>query len=109
MRENFAASRKRCPIFTAVASRWRALDTLTSICVLFRGKPGGRILGNLRRVYECTDRIMPQAQENGSYRKQDVLEAHDWMLPDAADSSESIVALLDSFCAHRTTAIADEI
>ena len=38
----------------------------------------------------------------GSYRSEDMVEALEWMLPDAADSSESIVVTLDWYAGHRT-------
>ena len=43
-----------------------------------------------------------QVQENGSYRASDCAAALEWILPDAADSSESLVVLLDWFSAHRS-------
>jgi len=47
-----------------------------------------------------------QVQENGSYRSSDVVEALAWMLPDAADSSESVVVLLDWYSGHLTEEVA---
>ena len=38
--------------------------------------------------------------ENGSYRSADMVEALDRMLPDAKDSSESIVVMLDGYPGH---------
>ena len=43
-----------------------------------------------------------QVQENGSYRANDCAAALQWILPDAVDSSESMVVLLDWFSAHRS-------
>ena len=45
-------------------------------------------------------------QENGSYRTLDMVEALEWCLPDAADSTESIIVLLDWFSAHRSDEVA---
>ena len=50
---------------------------------------------------------MLQVQENGSYRSGDMVEALEWILPDAADSSESIIVLLDWFSAHRSEEVAE--
>ena len=43
-----------------------------------------------------------QTQVQGSYRSEDMVEALDWMLPQAASSDESIVVLLDRFSGHLT-------
>ena len=48
-----------------------------------------------------------QVQEQGSYRSEDVVEALDWMLPNAANSTESIVLLLDWYQGHLTEEVAE--
>ena len=50
-----------------------------------------------------------QCQDCGSYRSDDVVEALDWMLPNATKSSESVVVLLDWFAGHLTDAVAEKI
>ena len=95
VRENFAASRERYTILTSVCSWWRSLDPPPPVCILFRGQPGGRILPRLSANFDCPPWMKLQVQENGSYRARDCVDALKWILPDAADSSESIVVLLD--------------
>ena len=107
VRENFAASRERYTIMTTVASWWSSIGPPPNLFVLFRGKPGGRILPNLANTYNVPDWLMLQVQENGSYRSGDMVEALEWILPDAADSSESIIVLLDWFSAHRSEEVAE--
>ena len=46
-------------------------------------------------------------QENGSYRSEDVVEVLDWMLPSAANSTESIVLLLDWYQGPLTEEVAE--
>ena len=101
MRENFAASRERYTILTSVWSRLPANST-PHVAVLFRGKPGGRIITGIHNNFVCPPWMRIQVQENGSYRCEDCVEALEWMLPDAADPRESIVVMLDWFSAHRT-------
>ena len=103
VRENFNASRERYTILTSVCSWWRTLDPPPPVCILFRGQPGGRIVANTKAKFDCPPWMMLQVQENGSYRSGDCVEALDWMLPGANDSSESIVVMLDWFSAHRST------
>ena len=95
VRENFAASRERYATLTSVWSGLPANHT-PQVAVLFKGKPGGRILRDIHNNFDCPNWMHLQVQENGSYRCEDCVEAFDWMLPEAADSSESIVVLLDS-------------
>ena len=77
------------------------------VCILFRGQPGGRIVANTKAKFDCPPWMMLQVQENGSYRSGDCVEALDWMLPDAHESSESVVVMLDWFSAHRTDEVAE--
>ena len=46
--------------------------------------------------------MLVQVQENGSYRSSDMVEALDWILPEAASSKESIIVILDWYSGHRT-------
>ena len=48
-----------------------------------------------------------QVQEHGSYRSEDMVKALDWMLPDASDSNESIIVLLDWYSGHLTEEVAE--
>ena len=48
-----------------------------------------------------------QVQENGSYRSEDVVEALDRMLPNAAHSQESIIVMLDWYSGHLTEEVAE--
>ena len=102
VRENFAASRERYTILTSVMSWLPAPSQPPPVCVLFRGKQGGRILDGVHRNFACPAWMKIQVQENGSYRAADCVEAIEWILPDAQDSSESVVVLLDWFSAHRS-------
>ena len=101
VRENHNATRERYTIFTSVCSWWRTYEPPPPVCVLFRGQPGGRILDNCRANFDCPPWMMLQVQENGSYRAGDCVASLEWILPDAADSSQSIIVLLDWFSAHR--------
>ena len=108
VRENFAATRERYTILTGVPS-WghEDQDIPPKLCVLFKGKPGGRILRALEKEFAAPDWLRIQVQENGSYRSEDVVEALDFMLPDAKSPSESIVVLLDWYSGHRTDEVAE--
>ena len=48
-----------------------------------------------------------QTQVEGSYRSEDMVEALDWMLPQARSQEESIIVLLDWFSGHLTDEVAD--
>ena len=50
-----------------------------------------------------------QTQEEGSYRTEDMVDALNWMLPEAHSKEESIVVLLDWFSGHLTEEVADAI
>ena len=110
VRENFAKTRERYTIFTAVPS-WGHEDPLLppKVAVLFKGKRGGRILNGIEGSGVRPDWMMVQVQENGSYRSQDVMDALDWMLPDANNSTESIVIILDWYSGHRTQEVKELI
>ena len=64
----------------------------------------GRRRWQIRRELEKYPGLRPwtkiQTQVNGSYRSADMVEALDRMLPDAKDSSESIVVMLDGYPGH---------
>jgi hypothetical protein len=77
------------------------------VAVLFKGKPGGRILNDLTANYDLPEWMRVQIQENGSYRSGDVVEALEWILPDASVTGESLVVLLDWFSGHLTEEVAD--
>ncbi len=70
--------------------------------MLFKAQPGGTILNELRKSAVLKPWMHVQTQDHGSYKSCDVVEALDWMLPWAADSSESIIVLLDWYSGHLT-------
>ena len=71
------------------------------VFVLFKGKPGGRIINDLRARLDIPEWMHLQVQECGSYREEDVIEALRVILPVAGNTRESMVVLLDWFSAHR--------
>ena len=107
VRENFNATRQRYTILTSVPS-WGHDDSNVppKVALLFKGKPGGGIQGQFDRSLLINEWTKVQVQENGSYRSPDVVEALDWMLPAANDSSESIIVMLDWFSGHLTEEVA---
>ena len=108
VREDFNQTRERYSILTSVPS-WGHdnPDVPPKIAVLFKAKPGGQVIGQLRNSPVLKEWTKVQVQENGSYRSEDVVEALDWMLPVAADSTESIIVLLDWFSGHLTEEVAE--
>ena len=76
-------------------------------CVLFKAKPDGAA----RRQLAASENLRPwkkiQTQENWSYRSVDVVEAFEWMLPDASTAQESVVVILDWYSGHLTPEVAD--
>ena len=50
-----------------------------------------------------------QVQEEGSYRSPDMVEALEWMLPQAQTSEESMIVMLDWFSGHLTDEVAEVI
>ena len=106
---NFAHTRSRYTIFTSVdsASTYNEHSTVDPpmVFVLFKGKPGGRILDKIHEQWVCPPWMKIQVQENGSYREEDVLDSLREILPVAATPLDSIVVLLDWFSAHRTEAV----
>jgi len=103
VREDFNATRQRYTILTAVPT-WGHSDPNAppKICILFKAKPGGTVVRDLRNYNRLEPWMHVQVQEHGSYKSVDVVEALDWMLPDAANSSESIVVMLDWYSGHLT-------
>ena len=108
VRENFNATRQRYTILTSVPS-WGHDDSNVppKVALLFKGKPGGSIQDKFDRSLLINEWTKVQVQENGSYRSPDVVEALDWMLPAAADSSQSIIVMLDWFSGHLTEEVAE--
>ena len=103
IRENFSATRERYTILTSVPSWGHGEpDVLPKVAVLFKGKPGGRIVKNIQEQFHCPEFMMVQVQEHGSYRSEDVVTSLDWMLPSATCPEESIVVMLDWYSGHRT-------
>ena len=51
--------------------------------------------------------MLLQAQECGSYRAEDMVQALDWMLPKAIVPEDSTVLLLDWYSGHRAPEVED--
>ena len=79
------------------------------VALLFKAKPGGTIIRDLKTSASLMPWMKAQVQENGSYRSQDVVEALEWMLPDCNDPTESIIVILDWFSGHLTEEVADVV
>jgi hypothetical protein len=107
VRENFAHTRQRYTNLTSVPS-WGHDDPNVppKVAVLFKNMPNGPVIRGLRASKRLTSWMKVQVQENGSYRSGDVVEALDWMLPPASNSSESIIVILDWFSGHLTEEVA---
>ena len=110
VRENFQHTRQRYTILTCVPSWGHAdPDVPPKVAILFKAKPNGIVIRNLRASARLKPWTKVQVQENGSYRSQDVVEALDWMLPNASDSTESIIVMLDRYSGHLTEEVAEVI
>ena len=71
------------------------------VAVFFKAKRKGVVWQKLQSHAVNTKPWMRvQCQQFGSYRSEDVVEALEWMLPEANSPSESIVVLLDWFPGH---------
>ena len=130
VREKFAASRERYTICTTVQAETydrlpaKAVENEMPIlidsddeevkmepppakpktpkfAIMFKGAKDGKIIKDLRAL-DNPDFLLIQVQEYGSYRSEDVVEALEWMLPRANDSTESMVVMLDWYSGHRT-------
>jgi len=110
VRENFNKTRERYTILTSVPS-WGHIDpdVPPKVAILFKAKPNGAIIRELRASALNKPWMKMQVQENGSYRSEDMVEALDWMLPDANESNESIVVLLDWYSGHLTEEVANKV
>ena len=97
----------RATILTAVHS-WGHTDQgrPPKVALLFKAMPGGSVITKLRQTSHHQPWMKVQVQEHGRYNSVDVVEALDWMLPSAADSSESIVVMLDFYPEHLTDEVA---
>ena len=107
VREDFNQTRERYSILTAVQS-WGHTDpdVPPKVAILFRAKPEGTVIKRLRQASHLKPWMKVQVQEHGSYKSVDMVEALDWMLPTAADSTESIVVMLDWYSGHLTAEVA---
>ena len=108
VKEIFADTRQRYTILTAVPS-WGHTDPAIppKVAVLFKAAPDGSVIQKLRKSSRLKPWMNVQVQKNGSYRSEDVVEALDWMLPNATKPEESIVVLLDWYIGHLTDAVAE--
>ena len=82
------------------------IDVPPKVAILFKAKPEGTLIKRLRQVSHLKPWMKVQVQEHGSYKSVDMVEALDWMLPTAADSTESIVVMLDWYSGHLTEEVA---
>ena len=109
VKENFAHTRQRYTVFTAVPRGWRMIDHpdgVPKVALLFKAAPGGSIIRDLEASAHLKPWMKVQVQREGSYRSEDVVEALDWMLPQARSQDESIIVLLDWFSGHLTEEVA---
>ena len=110
VRENFAATRQRYSILTSVPSWGHGdFDNPPKVAVLFKNAPNGSVINRLRSSDRMKPWMMVQAQENGSYRSGDMVQALEWMLPKANKSEESIIVMLDWFTGHTTEEVAAKV
>ena len=108
VREDFNGTRERYSILTSVPSWGHEIpNNPPKYCLLFKAKPNGTVIKELRQSNRLKPWVMVQVQENGSYRSSDMVEALEWILPGANDSSESIVVMLDWYSGHLTQEVAD--
>ena len=110
VREDFNKTRERYTILTTVPS-WGHTDpdVPPKVAILVKAKPDGRVERDLRTSSRLKPWMLVQAQENGSYRSEDMVKALDWMLPSASNSTESIIVLLDWYSGHLTEEVADVV
>lgn len=104
--ENFAKSRERYTILTVVNSNTDYDNTGVGqpphVFILFKGKKNGRIISEVKELYDFPPWLHVQVQVCGSYREEDVIDALKIILPVARCTTESQVVLLDWFSAHRS-------
>ena len=110
VRENHAATRSRYTVLTSVPS-WGHddPDVPPKVAVLFKAAPDGPVLRKLKGSESLVSWTKVQTQVHGSYRSSDMVEALEWMLPNANVSSESIVVMLDWFSGHLTEEVAAKV
>ena len=109
VKENHAQTCQRYTILTTVPS-WGNDDSSSPprVAILFKAKRKGVVWNKLQiHPVNCKPWMQVQCQQFGSYRSEDVVEALEWMLPDANDSSESIIVMLDWFSGHLTEEVAE--
>ena len=101
VKEVFAHTRQRYTILTTVPS-WGhcGCDDPPKVALLFKAAAGGTVIKGLRESERLPPWMKVQAQENGSYRSEDMVEALEWMLPDAKTPAESVVVMLDWYSGH---------
>ena len=116
VRENFQQTRERYTILTSVPSGWPMDDQsgwgepqTPKVAILFKGQPRGTIWKRLNAMKGKKRWMKIQTQEEGSYRSKDVVEALDWMLPQAHSSKDSIIVILDWFSGHLTEEVAAKV
>ena len=83
------------------------LDLPPKVAILVKGAPGGTIIRDLRQSDHLKPWMHVQTQVNGSYRSADMVEALDWVLPSASNSTESIIVMLDWYSGHLTDEVAN--
>ena len=109
VRENFQKTRERYTILTTVPSEQDVDPNVPpKVAVLFKGQPDGSIIKALRST-NLPPWMKVQVQELGSYRSADMVEALEWILPNASESHESMVVLLDWYKGHLTEEVAQKV
>ena len=84
-------------------------DQVPKVAMLFKGQPNGTIFKRLNAYKHKKPWMKIQTQAEGSYRSKDVVDALDWMLPQALSPQDSIIVLLDWFSGHLTEEVAAKV
>ena len=107
-REIFAHTRQRSSILASLPS-WGLTDPYMhpKVAALFKPMPNGFGIRELRAIRRLKPWMKLQVQENGSHRSEDVVEALDWMLPNASSSQEIIIVILDWYSGDLTEEVAE--
>ena len=110
VKEDFAKPRQRYSILTTVSSCEETMTDAPKLCVLFKGAPNGSIKSSLERDFDKPDWMKLLVQENGSFRSEDMVQALDWILPQADDAQDVHPPTVLYFCflfmnvtAHRSS------
>ena len=75
-------------------------DDVPKVAMLSKAKPNGHIIRDLKAYRNLKPWMYMQVQKEGSYRSPDVVEALEWMLPQADTPDQSMIVMLDWFSGH---------